>query len=45
MSSPSVRAREIMLLMEGAMALMLIHGNRDYAAAAANAAKALVSDS
>jgi hypothetical protein len=44
-SSPVVRAREIMLLMEGAMALMLIHGNRDYAAAAANAAKALVADS
>jgi AcrR family transcriptional regulator len=41
-SSPAVRAREIMLLMEGAMALMLIHGNRDYAGAAAEAAKALV---
>ena len=36
------RAREIMLLMEGAMALMLIHGNRDFANAAARAAKALV---
>ncbi len=40
--SPATRAREIMLLMEGAMALMLIHGNRDYAGAAAEAAKALV---
>ena len=40
--SPAARAREIMLLMEGAMALMLIHGNRDYASAAAKAAKALV---
>jgi len=41
-SSPSERAREIMLLMEGAMALMLIHGDRSYATAAARAAKALV---
>jgi AcrR family transcriptional regulator len=41
-SSPAVRARETMLLMEGAMALMLIHGNRDYARAAAKAAKALI---
>jgi AcrR family transcriptional regulator len=37
------RAREIMLLMEGAMMLMLIHGDRSYAQAAASAAKALVS--
>ena len=36
------RAREVMLLMEGAMALMLIHGNRDFAHAAATAAKALI---
>jgi hypothetical protein len=36
------RAREIMLLMEGAMALMLIHGNREFAHAAATAAKALI---
>ena len=35
-------AREIMLLTEGAMVLMLIHGDRSYAQAAANAAKALV---
>jgi AcrR family transcriptional regulator len=41
-SSPRERAREIMLLMEGAMALMLIHGDRSYATAAAGAAKALV---
>jgi AcrR family transcriptional regulator len=41
-SSAAQHAREIMLLMEGAMALMLIHGNRDYARAAASAAKALV---
>lgn len=39
------RAREIMLLTEGAMALMLIHGNRDFAHAAARAAKALVRQS
>jgi AcrR family transcriptional regulator len=36
------RAREIMLLMEGAMALMLIHGSRDFASAAAKAAKTLI---
>jgi hypothetical protein len=30
-----------MLLMEGAMILMLIHGDRDFADAAAKAAKAL----
>ena len=41
-SSAAERAREIMLLMEGAMAMMLIHGDRDYAAAAAKAAKALI---
>ncbi len=39
------RAREIMLLVEGAMALMLIHGNRDFANAAARAAKTLVRQS
>jgi hypothetical protein len=32
----------MMLLMEGAMALMLIHGDRGYATAAARAAKTLV---
>jgi AcrR family transcriptional regulator len=41
-SSPRERARDVMLLMEGAMALMLIHGDRDYAKAAARAAKILV---
>jgi AcrR family transcriptional regulator len=41
-SSPCDRAREIMLLMEGAMVLMLIHGDRGYANAAAGAAKSLV---
>lgn len=40
--SPAVRAREVMLLMEGAMLLILIHGDRSYAAAAAQAAKQLV---
>jgi len=41
-ASPGERAREIMLLTEGAMALMLIHNDRSYAATAARAAKALV---
>jgi AcrR family transcriptional regulator len=41
-SSPRERAREITLLMEGAMMLMLIHGDRSYADAAARAAKRLV---
>jgi AcrR family transcriptional regulator len=41
-SAPRERARELMLLMEGAMALMLIHGDRSYATAAAKAAKILV---
>jgi AcrR family transcriptional regulator len=40
--SAQQRAREIMLLTEGAMMLMLIHGNRGYARDAALAAKALV---
>ena len=35
-------AREIMLLTEGAMALMLIHGDRGYAQTAARVAKRLV---
>jgi hypothetical protein len=33
------RARELMLLMEGAMALTLIHGGREYIDAAAGLAK------
>jgi AcrR family transcriptional regulator len=41
-SLPRERACEMMLLMEGAMALMLIHGNRRYIDAAARAAKRLV---
>jgi AcrR family transcriptional regulator len=40
--SAQQRAREIMLLTEGAMVLMLIHGDRSYAQAAALAAKTLV---
>lgn len=39
---PNERARELMLLMEGAMALMLIHGDRVYGAAAARAARRLI---
>jgi len=42
--APSERAREVMLLMEGAMAMILIHGDRDYAVAAARAAKRLVGE-
>jgi AcrR family transcriptional regulator len=41
-SSSRERAREIMLLTEGSMALMLIHGDRSYARTAANAAKRLL---
>jgi AcrR family transcriptional regulator len=41
-SSPREHAREIMLLTEGAMALMLIHGDRSYSQTAARAAKRLV---
>jgi AcrR family transcriptional regulator len=40
--SPEMRAREIVLLLEGATALMLVHANRNYAAAAAEAAKRLL---
>ena len=36
------RAREIWLLSEGAISLMLVHGDRSYAAAAAQAAKRLI---
>jgi AcrR family transcriptional regulator len=42
---PRARAREIMLLMEGAMVLMLIHGDRSYGHAAAQAAKQLLKSS
>lgn len=36
------RAREVMLLTEGAMALMLIHGDQSWAKAAARAARTLI---
>jgi AcrR family transcriptional regulator len=39
---PTERAREIMLLMEGAMVLMLIHGDPRYIDAASRAAKRIV---
>ena len=42
MKNARERAREIMLLMEGAMALTLIHGGRGYIDAAARVAKQLV---
>jgi AcrR family transcriptional regulator len=41
-ASPCERAREVALLMEGAMMLMLIHGDLTYAKSAAAAAKQLV---
>lgn len=40
--SPFERAREVMLLVEGATALILIHGDRGYADAAARAAVKLI---
>ena len=43
--SPLDRAREVVLLMEGATALILIHNDRKYADAACCAAKRLVSGS
>lgn len=39
---PADKAREIVLLLEGATNLILIHGDRNYAEAAAAAAKALL---
>ena len=39
----ALAAREVTLLLEGCVALMLIHGSADYAAAAAGAARHLVS--
>jgi len=39
---PSELAREIWLLSEGAISLVLVHGDRSYAAAAARAAKSLL---
>jgi AcrR family transcriptional regulator len=40
--SPRQRAREIWLLSEGAISLILVHGDRTYATAAAGAAKRLI---
>jgi len=42
LSAPRERAREIWLLAEGAMSMMLVHGDRRYVAAAAEAAKRLL---
>lgn len=42
MRSPRARAREINLLTEGAIAMMLIHGDPKYVAAAARAGKRLL---
>jgi AcrR family transcriptional regulator len=39
---PQHQAREVALLIEGALSLILIHGNTDYAAAAGEAAAKLV---
>jgi AcrR family transcriptional regulator len=41
-SAPHERARELALLLEGAMLLMLIHNDRSYADTAAQAAKKLI---
>ena len=41
-ASPAARARELQLLLEGSQSLMLIHGDRTIAPAAATAAKRLV---
>ena len=41
-AQPRHRGREIWLLSEGAISLMLVHGDRRYALAAADAAKALL---
>lgn len=40
--APKARARELSLLIEGAMVMILIHGDRSYCSAAADAAKRLV---
>jgi AcrR family transcriptional regulator len=41
-ASPKETAREIWLLSEGAISMMLVHGDRSYAAAAAVAARKLI---
>ena len=43
-AAPRGRARELVLLVEGAMVMLLIHGDRDYCTAAVEAAKRLVVD-
>jgi len=43
--APKARARELSLLIEGAMVMLLIHGDQSYCTAAAEAAKRLVSAS
>ena len=43
-AAPSVLAREVALLVEGAVTLILIHGDRSYAELAARAAKRLVQE-
>lgn len=40
--APGARAREMVLLIEGAITLILVHGSRDYATAASDAAKRLL---
>lgn len=40
--SPAETAREIWLLSEGAISLILVHGDRGYATAAAGAARKLI---
>jgi hypothetical protein len=42
LARPRQCAREIWLLAEGAISLMLVHGDRRYAAAAAQAARKLL---
>ena len=42
--SPQERAREVLLLTEGAIVLILIHGDRRYSRAAAEAAKRLLEE-
>jgi AcrR family transcriptional regulator len=44
-SSPKETSREIWLLSEGAISLILVHGDRSYAAAAAKAARKLLAAS
>jgi AcrR family transcriptional regulator len=43
LAAPAERARELFVLLEGAMALILVHGDPSYAKAAAAAAKRLFS--